>query len=135
MAERLPGRRLAGVFAQRFKFFSALDIDGNGIVDPLTDGLLNLRFLFGFTGTTLTNGAVGANCTRCTAAAILSYLAGLGLGLDVDQNTDLDPLTDGVLVLRFLFGFTGNALVQGAVGTGCGNCDAAEIEGQLNGMI
>ena len=54
-----------------------LDIDGNGAVAPLTDGLLVLRFLFGFTGTTLTSGAVGGGCTRCNAAAIEPYLQGL----------------------------------------------------------
>ena len=51
-----------------------LNIDGNPLLDPLTDGLLVLRYLFGFTGTTLTNGAVGANCTRCDAATIVPYL-------------------------------------------------------------
>ena len=63
-----------GVFAQRFAALAALDIDGNGTLDPLTDGLLVLRFLFGFTGATLTTGAVGAGCTRCDAAAIEPYL-------------------------------------------------------------
>jgi hypothetical protein len=33
-----------------------------------------LRYLFGFTGTTLTAGAVGAGCTRCDAGAIEGYL-------------------------------------------------------------
>ena len=44
------------------------------MLDALTDGLLTLRFMFGFTGTTLTNGAVGACSARCNAAAILPYL-------------------------------------------------------------
>ncbi|HVS62143.1 MAG TPA: DUF4331 family protein [Thermoanaerobaculia bacterium] len=56
----------------------ALDVDGNGVVDALTDGLLVLRFAFGFTGGTLVAGAVDlAGCTRCTAEAIVSYLSGL----------------------------------------------------------
>ena len=47
----------------------AYDIDGDGQSDPLTDGLLLLRYLFGFTGATLITGAVDlVNCTRCTAA-------------------------------------------------------------------
>jgi hypothetical protein len=50
-----------------------LDIDANGVTDPLTDGLLVLRFLFGFTGTTLTNGAVGNGCMRCSAGEIVSH--------------------------------------------------------------
>ena len=51
-----------------------LDIDDNGTLDPLTDGVLVLRFMFGFTGTTLTNGALGACSARCDATAILPYL-------------------------------------------------------------
>jgi hypothetical protein len=67
-----------GVFAQRFVVLDPFDVDGNGTVAPLTDGLLVLRFLFGFTGSTLVSGAVDAtNCTRCDAVAIAAYLQGL----------------------------------------------------------
>jgi hypothetical protein len=67
-----------GVFAQRFTVPKVLDIDGNGQIGALTDGLLVLRFMFGFTGTTLTSGAVDTiGCTRCNAAAIEPYLLGL----------------------------------------------------------
>ena len=52
-----------------------IDVDGDGELQPLTDGLLILRYLFGFTGTSLTVGAIDlANCTRCTADAIDTYL-------------------------------------------------------------
>jgi DNA-binding beta-propeller fold protein YncE len=54
------------------------DIDGDGQIDPLTDGLLLLRFMFGFTGATLVTGAVDlANCTRCTAGEIEAYITSL----------------------------------------------------------
>ena len=56
---------------------SRLDIDGNGIADPLTDGLLITRYLFGFQGPSLTNGAVGPNCARCSAGSIENYLDSL----------------------------------------------------------
>ncbi|HEX2464593.1 MAG TPA: hypothetical protein VHR17_08195 [Thermoanaerobaculia bacterium] len=36
-----------------------------------------LRFLFGFTGSTLTTGAVGSGCARCDPATIEPYLSGL----------------------------------------------------------
>ena len=51
-----------------------LDIDGNMASDALTDGLLILRFLFGFGGSTLINGVVAGNCTRCTATDIEAFL-------------------------------------------------------------
>jgi hypothetical protein len=62
------------VFAQRLAELPGLDVDGNGLSDALTDGLLTLRFLFGFRGATLINGAVALDCTRCDAPAIEGYL-------------------------------------------------------------
>lgn len=53
---------------------SALDIDGDGSVKPLTDGLLNLRRAFNFTGDTLINNAVDPNCVRCTSELVESYI-------------------------------------------------------------
>ncbi len=53
-----------------------LDVDGDGEYDALTDGLLVIRYLFGFRGNTLIADAVDAvNCSRCTAADIETYLA------------------------------------------------------------
>ena len=96
-----------------------------------------LRSLFGFTGTTLTSGAVDlVESTRCDAAAIAPYITGLGLLLDVDGDGQTLPLTDGLLVLRYLFGFTGTTLTGGAVNlVGCTRCNAAAIEPDLLGLM
>jgi hypothetical protein len=51
------------------------DVDANGVVNALTDGLLTLRYEFGFRGATLTNNAVAGNCTRCTPAQIEAFLS------------------------------------------------------------
>lgn len=51
-----------------------LDVDGNGMVDPLTDGLLILRAMFKLTGNGVTGGAVGNNATRDTWALLQPYL-------------------------------------------------------------
>ncbi len=56
---------------------STIDVDDNSSITPLTDGLLVLRYLFGFTGTTLTGGAVGGGCGRCDAASIHPYISSL----------------------------------------------------------
>ncbi|HEX2464212.1 MAG TPA: hypothetical protein VHR17_06260 [Thermoanaerobaculia bacterium] len=66
-----------GVFAQRFEVAPLVDVDGDGLFLPLTDGLLLLRFAFGFTGNTLITGAVGPGCTRCDPASITAYLQSL----------------------------------------------------------
>jgi hypothetical protein len=65
------------IFAQRFDVSPAIDIDGDGQFLPLTDGLLVLRYGFGFTGNTLITGAVGGGCTRCDAPSITAYLQSL----------------------------------------------------------
>jgi hypothetical protein len=120
-----------GLFVQRLAAVPLLDVDGDGTLQPLTDGLLVVRAFFGFTGTNLTTGAVGGDCTRCSAAAIQAYLASVGLAFDVDGNTTLGPLTDGLLILRFLFGFTGSSLTSSAVDESCTRCDATSIQPYL----
>jgi hypothetical protein len=58
-----------------------LDVDGDGETDSLTDGLLLLRWGFGFTGEPLTQGAIDlTDCERCTAPEIEAYLDGLDGG-------------------------------------------------------
>ena len=50
-----------------------LDVDGNGKVDALTDGLIILRKLLGLSGTAITQGVIGVGATR-TAAEIEAYI-------------------------------------------------------------
>ena len=50
------------------------DIDGNGDIDALTDGLLTLPYLFGLQGDTLINGVVADDATRKTAEEIEAHL-------------------------------------------------------------
>jgi hypothetical protein len=121
-----------GVFAQRFSA-PLLDVDGDGEVVPLTDGLLVLRHRFGFTGAALITGAIDvANCSRCTAPAIEAYLAAIEPLLDVDGDEQVEPLTDGLLVLRGAFGFTGTALSTGVVDLDdCTRCSADALLAHL----
>jgi N-acetylneuraminic acid mutarotase len=53
----------------------ALDLDGNGIVEPTTDGLMLLRIAIGFRGDAITNGALGAQPRlRSTGQQIAEYV-------------------------------------------------------------
>ena len=54
-----------------------LDVDGNGTYDALTDGLLIIRYAFGFRGSVLISNAVSNGSTRNSAAQIEAYLAGI----------------------------------------------------------
>ena len=109
---------------------SGYDVDLNGTVAPLTDGLLILRYLFGFTGGVLTQGALGPGAQRTDPAAIIAHLDCLRPTLlDPDGSGQAAPLSDGLLLLRYFFGFRGMSLITGAVDTGaCTRCDAASIE-------
>ncbi len=53
------------------------DIDGNGEVDALTDGLLNIRYIFGIRGPALINDSLADDCTRCSAVDIEDYVQNL----------------------------------------------------------
>ena len=94
------------------------DIDNNGSSDALSDGILTVRHLFDFQGQALTQGAIGPGANQSQAAEIASYLESGSQILDVDNNGETDALTDGILLTRYLFGFSGEALTQGAIGEG-----------------
>lgn len=54
-----------------------LDVDGNGVTDGLTDGLLLLRYMLGIRGNPLIIGALAPNATRTTSTAIENYIVAL----------------------------------------------------------
>ncbi|MCF3578729.1 Ig-like domain-containing protein, partial [Planktothrix agardhii] len=114
----------------------SLDADGNNGAQGATDGVLIARHLFGFTGTTLTNGAIGTGATRTTATDIQTYLEnGRTTMLDADGNGTAQGATDGVLIARYLFGFTGTTLTNGVIGTGATRTTATQIQEFLSSYL
>ena len=84
------------------------DIDGNGQADALTDGLLFLRYAFGLNGEPLISGVVADDAQYTTAEELELELAEVFASSgDVDGNGSVDALTDGLLLLRYLFGLDG----------------------------
>jgi hypothetical protein len=112
-----------------------LDIDGDGRYDALTDGLLLIRYLRGFSGPSLANGAVGIGAKRADPDALQRYIDSIGPLLDVDRNGVLDALTDGILLLRYLLGLRGEQLIAGAIGDGALRTTAPEIEAYLQSLL
>ena len=56
--------------------------------------------------------------------------------LDPDGSGVAEPLTDGVLILRRLFDFSGPALTTGAVDVElCTRCDAEAIEPWIDSFL
>ena len=118
--------------AQQFN----LDVDGDGKVTALGDGLMVIRHLFGsaFSGSALTDKAIsptspllgGGTYNTMTAeqkTQVASLVAtniqqGIDAGLlDVDKDGRTTALGDGLMVIRNLFGsaFSGTALIDKAI--------------------
>ena len=54
---------------------------------------------------------------------------------DIDADGKVEALTDGLLLVRYLYGFRGNDLVRGVVNTGGERTSAEEIEAYLQSLI
>ncbi len=92
-----------------------------GFIPVIADGGSLYRATFG-------NGFTSAT----TTPAVLTVSYGPILNIDnSDATTKYHPATDGVLLLRYLLGLRGSALIANARGTGAGLRDAAAIEAHL----
>ncbi len=107
------------------------NVDGNGRLDALTDGRLIVGYLFGLTGEVLIGNSIAPNATRTTADRIIGYLRSIRDELDLDGNGNIDALTDGILYLRYLLGFTGENLTSGAVARDATRRNAEQIVAYL----
>ncbi len=116
-----------------------LDVEGNAPVSLATDandGVLILRYLAGMSGAALVSGGVvSGDATRSTAAALTAYLDDLKPKLDIDGNGQVDALTDGVLISRYLLNIRGPALIAGAIGVGAIRTTFTQIENYLAGLL
>ena len=106
------------------------DIDNDGNADALTDGLLLLRYTFGLRGNSLLEGAISENSTLSTAEVESSIEDSLGIA-DIDGDNQVDALTDGLILLRYLFGLTGDPLIVGAISQGATRSSYTDISAYL----
>ena len=99
--------------------------------------ILILRYLFGLTENALIAGAVDSNAIRSNSTEIQAYLQlGVDTGaLDIDDNGEVKSLTDGLLVLRYLFGFRGLSLIDGSIGNNATRIQANEIEDYVESLV
>ena len=112
----------------------SFDFDNSGTADALTDGLLLLRYTFGLRGDSLTSGAI-ASASAMSPAEVEAAVASSTLSFaDIDGSGNVDALTDGLLLLRYLFGLRGDSLVSGAVAGTATRTEAADIEAYIVGM-
>ena len=103
------------------------DMDINGEMDALTDTLLLLRYAFGVRGQNLINDAISNNSTITTSEVEANIFQAQEI-LDIDNNGDVDALTDCLLLLRYAFGLRGDNLIGNAIASDATRTSAEEIE-------
>jgi hypothetical protein len=111
------------------------DFDNDGNADALTDGLLLLRYTFGLTGASLTDSAIASGSPLTPAEVEANVAAATTSFADIDGSGNVDALTDGLMLLRYLFGLTGASLIDSAVAAGAERTTAAEIEAYIQSLM
>jgi len=104
-----------------------LDIDGNGVEDALTDGLLIMGYLYGFRNQPLVDNAIGPYAVRTKAEQIEPLLENMYMLFDIDGNGAVNALADGLLLVRYLFGFRDYELIYNLNVPDCTRCNSADI--------
>ena len=93
-----------------------LDIDLDSTVRATTDGLLILRRMLGMSGPALTANAVNPGGLQTGDVAIANAIDGQLAGLDIDGSGGApNAVTDGLMLVRAMLGFTGTAVTNGAI--------------------
>ena len=113
----------------------SLDIDGNGQYDALTDGLLLLRGMFLLSGDSLISDAVASDAVYKTSDEVASRIDMLGDLVDIDGNGTVDALTDGLVILRYLFNLRGDVLINDVIASDATIKTAEDIEAKIEQLI
>lgn len=106
------------------------DFDADGEVDALTDGLLFLRHAFGQTGNSLTEGALSPNSTMTSSEVEQNIKNTLAIA-DIDNDGKVDALTDGLVLLRYLFGVRGQDLIEQVISFSANRKNSTDIENYI----
>ncbi|MDA9014265.1 hypothetical protein N9I73_01635, partial [Porticoccaceae bacterium] len=111
------------------------DFDEDGKADALTDGLMLLRYTFNLRDTALTSGAISSG-SALTAAEVEANVAEAASSFaDIDGSGNVDALTDGLLLLRYLFNLRDDALVAGAIASGAERSSSADVEAYIISLM
>jgi hypothetical protein len=111
------------------------DFDRDGTADALTDGLMLLRYTFGLRGASLTDSAISSNSTLSPSEVEANVAASTESFADIDGSANVDALTDGLMLLRYLFGLRGDSLIDAAVANGASRSTATDIEAYIISLM
>ncbi len=107
-------------------------VDASVPPNPLVDGVLVKRYLQGLRGTALTTGVTSQTLD---STALNSQLAAIVKVLDIDQDGTVDVNIDSELLIRYLMGLRGDALISGLDLSQSGRADANAITEYLSNLI
>lgn len=111
------------------------DFDGSTSADALTDGLLLLRYAFGLRGSMLTADATDPSSTLTDAEIQALIETAHGSFADIDASGSTDALTDGLLLLRYLFGLRGGMLVADATDPSAARSEGGAVGDYINSYM
>ena len=112
-----------------------LDLDSNGEYDALTDGLLLLRRMFGLTGDALVSGVIADNSAYPYPDDVERHFNILDDLVDIDGDGSIDALTDGLVILRYLFGLRGEVLVGDVISNNASRKSSAEVGARIELLV
>lgn len=110
------------------------DMDADGEADALTDGLLMLRYSFGLRDESLTADAISPSSTM-TPSEVQTRVAMLSVISDIDGNAQVDALTDGLLLLRYLFDLRNDSLISDVIGSGASRTSSVDVTAYLDSKM
>ena len=88
--------------------------------------------MFGLTDNSLITGAVASDAIYKDADSLQNRLAVIAAMSDIDGSGSVDALTDGLLILRYLFGLEGDTLIIGVLSADATRTESSEIEDFLS---
>mgnify|MGYP005694068733 FL=1 len=91
--------------------------------------------MFGLSGETLIDGTLAPDAIYTTASEIQDRISAMGSALDIDNNSVKDALTDGLIILRYLFGLQDDLLIDGVLSSDARRTSAQEIEDYLDSLM
>ena len=125
----------AGKYVALPSLLSPLAISDSPVVSADRDGALITRYLLGLTSGALTDGLMNGQSLRSSSGDVLQYLERIRPLLDIDGDTEFKSTTDGLLVIRYVLGVRGDALVAGAIGTNASRSTYADIQQYLAKLL
>jgi hypothetical protein len=110
------------------------DVDANGVSAASPTGCSSSATSSASAAPPSPRAPLAPDATRTDPAAIAAHLETNRTDFDIDDNDSTDALTDGLLIIRRLFGFSGSTLTEGALAPDANRTDPAQIAASIGAL-